>query len=89
MTRVTVADAERNFRNIVDRVCAEGISVDLELDAKVVARITPAGPSSPLKVRELNAFLRALPRLGDDAVAFCDEVRAVRRRFPAEADPWD
>ena len=89
MPRITVADAKRDFVNLVDRVYSEGISVDLERDEKVIARITPAGPSSPLRVRDLNAFLRALPKLGDDAEPFSDDVRAVRRLFPAEADPWD
>ena len=83
MPRITVAEAARDFSNLVERVYTEGISVELERDEKIIARITPAGPSSPLKVRDLNAFLKALPKLGDDAEAFSDDVRAVLRLFPA------
>jgi antitoxin (DNA-binding transcriptional repressor) of toxin-antitoxin stability system len=89
MPRISVAEAEADFVNLVDRVYSEGVSIELERDEKVVARITPAGPGSPLKVRDLNAFLRSLPKLGDEAEAFSHDVRAIRRQFPAEANPWD
>lgn len=86
---MNVAEAEKNFAQLVNKVYAEGISVDLERDDKVIARLTPAEPQSHLTVGELNAFLRNLPSLGDDAGAFAQDVRAVRAEFPAEANPWD
>ena len=89
MHRITVAEAERDFATLVNRVYSEGISVELERGDRVIARLTPAGPCSPLKVRALNAFLENLPRLGDDTEAFSDDIRAIRREFPAEANPWD
>ena len=89
MERLTVSDAERDFSNLVNRVYAEGISVELERGDKVVARLTPAGPRSPLKVRDLNTFLLGLPRLGDDAEVFREDLRDIRRQFPAKANPWD
>ena len=89
MERLTVADAERDFSNLVNRVYSEGISVELERADQVVARLLPVGPRSPLKVRDLNTFLRGLPRLDDDAEAFSEDVRDIRRQFPAEANPWD
>ena len=86
---MNVTEAERNFAKLVNRVYVEGISVDLERDNKVIARLTPAEPRSPLTVGELNAFLRALPPLGEDADDFAHDVRAIRAEFPAEANPWD
>jgi hypothetical protein len=73
----------------VNKVYVEGISVDLERDDKVIARLTPAEPRSPLAVHELNAFLRNLPPLDDDTAEFAQDVRAIRAEFPAEADQWD
>ncbi len=64
---MNVAKAEKNFAKLVDKVCAEGISVDLERDGEVIARPMPAEPTSPLTVGVLNTFLRTLPSLGDDA----------------------
>ena len=86
---MNVAEAEQNFVKLVNKVYAEGISVDLERDDKVIARLTPAEPQSPLTVAELNAFLLNLPSLGDDADEFAHDVRAIRAEFPAEASPWD
>lgn len=89
MERMTVADAGRDLGSLVNRVYSEGISVELEQGDKVVARITPGVPPSPVKVGDLNAFLQGLPQLGDDAEAFDRDLRDIRRQFPAEADPWD
>ena len=86
---MNVVEAEKNFAKLVNKVYAEGITVDLERDDKVIARLTPAEPRSPLTVGGLNAFLRNLPSLGDDADAFAQDVRAIRAAFPAEANPWD
>ena len=86
---MNVAEAEKDFAKLVDKVYVEGISVDLERDGKVIARLTPAEPRSPLSVGELKAFLRNLPSLGDDAADFAQDVRAIRAEFPAEANPWD
>jgi antitoxin (DNA-binding transcriptional repressor) of toxin-antitoxin stability system len=84
-----VTEAEKNFAKLVNQVYVEGISVDLERDDMVIARLTPAEPRSPLTVSELNAFLRHLPSLGEDADAYAQDIRAIRAAFPAETNPWD
>ena len=81
MERITVSDAQRDLTALVTRVHSQGVSVDLEQDQEVVARITPVQPGSKLKVRDLNAFLEGLPKLGDDADAFSEDVQTVRREF--------
>jgi len=86
---MNVAEAEKNFVNLVDKVYREGVSVDLERDDKVIARLTPAEQRRQITVGELNAFLRSLPALGEDADRFSQDVRAIRAAFPAEASPWD
>lgn len=86
---MNVADAEKNFAQLVNRVHVEGISIDLERDDKIIARLTPARPKSPLTVGELDAFLRKLPSLADDADDFAEDVRAIRAEFPMEANQWD
>jgi len=55
---------------------------------KVIAHLTPAAPHSPLKVRDLAAFLHGLPKLEDDVDAFLNDLRAIRRELSTEADPW-
>lgn len=86
---MNVSEAEKQLVALVNKVHAEGISVDLERDNQVVARLTPARPQSPLAVVDLSRFLRSLPALGDDADSFADDLRAVRGASPAEGNPWD
>jgi antitoxin (DNA-binding transcriptional repressor) of toxin-antitoxin stability system len=87
MQRMTVRDAERDFANVVNRVYSEGVGVELERGDKVIARLTPASPRSPLKVKDLNTFLQSLPRLGDDAEAFSEDI-GVPRKDKSGADNW-
>jgi len=62
----------------------------LDLPAQTQVRITiEVLPASPLSVGKLNAFLRGLPPLGEDAEEFLEDVGAVRAEFPAEPNPWE
>lgn len=80
---MNVNDAQKDFANLVTKVYSEGISVDLERDNKVIARLMPAKPHSPLTVAQLNAFLRSLPSLGDDVEPFAQDVKHIRATDPA------
>ena len=84
MYRLTIAEAERNIVGLINRVCSEGVGVELQRDDNVVAYLTPALPHSPLKAGKLSAFLKQLPKLEDDVDAFSADVHAIRREFPAE-----
>jgi antitoxin (DNA-binding transcriptional repressor) of toxin-antitoxin stability system len=88
MHRLSVSEAQRNFLGLLDRVCSEGVGVELQRDDNVIAYLTPALPQSTLKARDLNAFLNKLPKLEADAQAFSADLRTIRREFPAEASPW-
>lgn len=62
----------------------------LDLPAHAQVRLTiEILPVSPLTVGKLNAFLRSLPALGEDAEGFSEDVRTIRAGFPVEADPWE
>ncbi|MHB1423177.1 MAG: antitoxin family protein [Gemmataceae bacterium] len=62
----------------------------LDLPAQTQVRITiEILPASPLTIGKLNAFLRSLPALGEDAEEFSQDVHAVRAEFPVEANPWE
>ncbi len=62
----------------------------LDLPAHTEARVTIEPMRlSPLTIGMLNAFLKGLPGLGDDAKEFEKDVRAIRTGFPAETNPWD
>jgi len=88
MERIPVAEAERDFSRLIQRVYSEGLTVELDRGDRIVARISPVAPRSALKVRDLRAFLQSLPKLGDDAPSFADDVRTIRQKLPKEQDPW-
>ena len=87
---MNVAEAERNFTKLVERVHQEGISIDLERDNQVIARLTPPPVKKKgMTLGELNAFLQSLPSLGDDAEDFSKDIRAFRASLLPETDPWE
>jgi antitoxin (DNA-binding transcriptional repressor) of toxin-antitoxin stability system len=88
MYRIGVEEARVNFARLVERVCSEGICIQLESGDRVVACLTPPMLTSKLQVRGLDSFLRKLPDLDDDIDAFSGDVEAIRRELPAETDPW-
>jgi predicted DNA-binding antitoxin AbrB/MazE fold protein len=62
----------------------------LDLPAQTQVRLTiEVLPASPLTVGKLEAFLRGLPELGEDAEGFSQDVRTIRAQFPAESNPCE
>jgi len=86
MERINVADAQRDFTALVNRVYRQGVSVDVERDKQVIARLSPVRPPATLKMRDLPMLLARLPRLEEDAAPFGDDLRAIRRQFLSEGD---
>ena len=77
--RIDVETTPLNLTELVNRVCDEGITVELERDNKVIARIVPAELTPKLQAKDLPAFLASLPDLGDDAEAFAEDVLSARK----------
>ena len=60
----------------------------MERDKKIIARLSPVRPTT-LKLCDLPALLARLPKLGEDAEAFSNNLKAIRREFPSEGSLWD
>jgi antitoxin (DNA-binding transcriptional repressor) of toxin-antitoxin stability system len=86
---MNVAEAQRDFPQLVNRVHTEGISVDLEQDDKVIARLSPVAVEPVLTVGALFRFLENLPSLGDDAERFSREIKSIRAEAVPGKNPWD
>jgi antitoxin (DNA-binding transcriptional repressor) of toxin-antitoxin stability system len=86
MNRISVAEAGRQFEDLIDRVTREGVTVELERDDQVVARLSPAGRR--LQASDLPRFFASLPSLGDDAEPFERDLERIRQELPRESDPW-
>lgn len=88
MERLTVTQAVRQFSDLMNRVFYQGTVVELERGNRVIARIHPVAPASPLQVKDLNDFFQELPSLGDDSKRFAEDVAEIRKQVPAEQNRW-
>ncbi|MDA1053018.1 MAG: hypothetical protein O3C40_21405 [Planctomycetota bacterium] len=86
MERISVSEAGLHFSELINRVSREGVTVELERDNLVVARLSPAGRR--VNVADLNRVFASLPSLGDDAESFAEDLDQIRRDVPLETDPW-
>lgn len=82
MERISVTEAGLKFDELINRVSREGVTVELERDNNVVARLSPVGRR--VKVADLNRIFAGLPSLGDDAESFANDVERIRRDVPQE-----
>jgi antitoxin (DNA-binding transcriptional repressor) of toxin-antitoxin stability system len=89
MERISVTEAVRQFSNLLNRVFYQGATVELERGNKVIARITPVGPDSSIKVKNLNKLFGEFPSLGEDAKAFSEDLMQIRKQLPPEQNKWD
>ncbi len=89
MERLSVTQAVRQFSDLMNRVFYQGTIVELERGNKVIARIHPVSPESPLKVKDLNGFFQDIPSLGDDSKRFAEDVAEIRKQVPTEQNRWD
>lgn len=89
MERISVTQAVRQFSDLLNRVFYQGTIVELERGNKVIARISPVAPESPLKVKNLNRLFADLPSLGEDAKAFAKDLADIRKQVPPEQNKWD
>jgi antitoxin (DNA-binding transcriptional repressor) of toxin-antitoxin stability system len=88
MERLSVTQAVRQFSDLMNRVCYQGAVIELERGNRVIARICPAAPASPLKVKDLNQLFQELPSLGEDAGRFAEDLAQIRKRVHEKRNRW-
>lgn len=89
MERISVTQAARQFSDLMNRVFYQGTIVELKRGNRVIARISPVSPESPLKVKHLNNFFHDLPSLGKDSKDFTEDLANIRKQIPMERNQWD
>ena len=86
MERQSITDPALDWAVLVEHVLHDQVTVELERDQKIVARLSPV-KSAP-RMSELNAILANVPRLDDECQSFAQDIEDIRRSIPAETDPW-
>ena len=76
MDKINATEAARRFSDILSRVSYQGASFEIVRGNKVVARVLPVAPASPLKAED------------DDRERFAEAIESIRKGFPPEVDPW-
>ena len=88
MERMNVTQAARNFSDLLNRVYYQGVSVELERGNKVVARLVPALPAPSVPAEDLEGLFASLPKLGDAAESFAEDVKGADEFLLPEDDAW-
>ena len=88
MERINVTQAARNFSDLLNRVYYQGVSVELERGNKVVARLVPVLPVPSVPAKDLEGLFASLPKLGDDAQSFAEDVKVADEFLLSEGDVW-
>ena len=89
MERINVSDAQRDFAALVNRVYQQGVSVDVERDTQVIARLSPVRPPATLKVRDLPMLLARLPTISRMGVNTSTFNTGTFRQLPLLGDCRD
>ena len=66
----------------------QGETFELKWSNRVIARLTPARPASPLRAEDLPRFLADQADLADDGEGFARDIAPIRSGTPPELDPW-
>ncbi|MHB2018336.1 MAG: type II toxin-antitoxin system Phd/YefM family antitoxin [Candidatus Xenobia bacterium] len=81
---ITATEAARTFSEILNSVRFQGVRYTILRGGKPVAAIVPVGePPTQLAPLDVGSVLSALPRLGDDAEAFADDLEWVAAHQPS------
>ena len=89
MNRISVAEAARDFPNVLRRVTGHGESLALEDASRVVAWLTPPHAAREYTVADLEHLLSSLPALGDDLDAFAHDLESANASIASEVSRWD
>lgn len=87
MEQHSLADGNVDWRALLEHVVRDSVVVEVKQGNATVACISPVAGKLP--IAELNKVLASLPRLGDEAESFADDLDSIRRSVPAEPNPWD
>jgi len=85
-TRLSATEAVRTFSDLLNRIRYRGEEFIVERAGEPVCRMTPAGPTKRLTLRDLASLLRVTPKPDSD---YASAVRrGARAQGRAPRSPW-
>ncbi|MFN8473653.1 MAG: type II toxin-antitoxin system Phd/YefM family antitoxin [Anaerolineae bacterium] len=74
-TKITATELAKSLSEVLNRIRYRGERFVIQRNGEPVAMLTPAGPGSPVSLRELAEVLAALPPPDD---AFADDLEEIQ-----------
>ena len=87
MEKIEISTAKLDWSEIERQVSRDRVSVELSEGEIPLARIVPI--DKPRSLGDLARVWREVPRLGEDAYAFAQDVLSVRESIGELDDPWE
>jgi antitoxin (DNA-binding transcriptional repressor) of toxin-antitoxin stability system len=80
---INATQAVRTFSELLNEIKYKGTTYTIERSGKPIAELSPVSSSVRKKtLSELSSILDSLPKLGDDAEVFAEDVKDVRNTQP-------
>ena len=80
---INATKAVRTFSELLNEITYKGTTYTIERSGKPIAELSPVSSSLREKtLSELSSILDSLPKLGDDAEVFAEDVEEVRKMQP-------
>ena len=80
---INATQAVRTFSELLNEIKYKGTTYTIERSGKPIAELSPVSSSLRKKtLSELSSILDSLPKLGDDAEVFAEDVEEVRKTQP-------
>lgn len=80
---INATQAVRTFSELLNEIKYKGTTYTIERSGKPIAELSPVSVSARKKtLSELSSILDNLPKLGDDAEVFAEDVKEVRKTQP-------
>jgi antitoxin (DNA-binding transcriptional repressor) of toxin-antitoxin stability system len=85
---ISATELARNVALSIDRVRLSGRSLHITKGSQTVAELCPP-PKFGVSLARLADILKALPKLGDDASTFANDLKNARRHAQLPGNAWD
>ena len=81
---ISATNAVRTFSEILNDIKYKGTIYTIVRSGKPIAEIAPASPTIKIvTLSQLPAMLDHMPKLGDDAEGFTEDIREIKKSQPS------
>ena len=87
MERHEISTEKIDWPNLVRHVVRDKVTVELVEGDLPIAMLVPI--ERPKTMADLDAALRQIPRIGEDAMAFEADIQEARSSMKELDDPWE